>query len=199
MKDFSVFLDTRRYKNWAHKIGSSWNYLTIWRRVLPVFARAQSASFLFSTWAPYRGCWKTAAAAAHALILVEADGKCQWKMPICSWQRLHGGDGTFSWAFKNKHSKQKWRKKLCYFSDMKCRGTAQQRQIVPSGPVDHWIIWSTVASWGNSKVRGREECSRRWYFNGRREADVWANSVLWKLVFLVLFRLSWIANKWFSS
>ena len=81
----------RRYKNWAHKIGS-WKYLTIWRPVLPVFPRARSASFLLSTWTPFRGCWKSAAAAAHDLILVEVDGKCQWQMPIRSWQGfLKGG------------------------------------------------------------------------------------------------------------
>ena len=36
MKDFSAFIDMRRYKTWAHKIGS-WKYITIWRPVLPVF------------------------------------------------------------------------------------------------------------------------------------------------------------------
>ena len=36
MKDFSGFLDMRRCKNWAHKI-SSWEYLTIWRPVQPLF------------------------------------------------------------------------------------------------------------------------------------------------------------------
>ena len=75
----------RRYKNWACKI-ISWKYLTIWRRVLPVFPRAQSASFLISTLNSFQGCWKSAAAAAHDLILVEVDAKCQWQVPIRSWQ-----------------------------------------------------------------------------------------------------------------
>ena len=56
----------------------SWNYLTIWRPVLPVFPRAHSASFLLSTLNSFQGCWKSAAAAAHDLILVEVDGKCQF-------------------------------------------------------------------------------------------------------------------------
>ena len=48
MKDFCVFLVMRRYKNWAHTIGS-WKYLRIWRAVLPVFLKPQSALFLLST------------------------------------------------------------------------------------------------------------------------------------------------------
>ena len=32
--------------------------------------------------------WKSAAAAAYDLILVEVDGKCPWRVPICSWQCL---------------------------------------------------------------------------------------------------------------
>ena len=39
----------RRYKNWAHKIGS-WKYLTIWRPILTVFTLlgTKSTSFLLS-------------------------------------------------------------------------------------------------------------------------------------------------------
>ena len=70
----SAFLDMRRYKNWAHKI-SSQEYLTIWRPVLPGFPWAQSASFLLSTLNFFRQCWRSAAAAARELILVEGDGK----------------------------------------------------------------------------------------------------------------------------
>ena len=41
---------------------------------------AQRASFRLSTLSssPWWGCWKSAAAAAHGLILVEVDGKCQF-------------------------------------------------------------------------------------------------------------------------
>ena len=74
MKDFSVFWDMRKYKNWAHKI-SSWEYLIVWRPVRPVFPWAQSASFLLSTLNSFRRCWRSAAAAAYYLILVEIDGK----------------------------------------------------------------------------------------------------------------------------
>ena len=75
MKDFSTFLCMRRYKNWAHKI-VPWKYLIIWRPVLPVFSRAQRASsVLFILGTPFRGNWRSA---AHNLILVEVDGKCQF-------------------------------------------------------------------------------------------------------------------------
>jgi len=89
MKDFSAFLDIRRHKNWAHKI-SSWKYLTIWRPVLPVSTsppqhQHRGPHSCSPPWAPFRGCWKSAAAAAPDLILVEVDGKCPWQVTICSW------------------------------------------------------------------------------------------------------------------
>ena len=84
MKDFSAFLDRRRDKNWAHKI-NSWEHLTIWRPVLPVPHWTQSASFLLSSLNSFRGCWRSAAAAAHDLILVEVDGKHSWQVPVCRW------------------------------------------------------------------------------------------------------------------
>ena len=40
-----AFLDRRSYKNWTRNIGS-WEYLIIWRPVLPGFLWSQSASFL---------------------------------------------------------------------------------------------------------------------------------------------------------
>ena len=49
MSPWSAFLDMRRYKNWAHKIGS-WEYLTVWRPVLPVFP--SSTEFLISSLHP---------------------------------------------------------------------------------------------------------------------------------------------------
>ena len=50
MKDFSAFLDLRRYKNWPQKT-SSWEYLTTWRPVLLGFSPnpEQKAAFLLST------------------------------------------------------------------------------------------------------------------------------------------------------
>ena len=80
-----LFLGMGRYKNWAHKIGS-WKYWTIWRPVLPVFLPEHRVSHFCSThWTPFRGYWRSAAAAAHNLILVEVDGKCPRQAPICSW------------------------------------------------------------------------------------------------------------------
>ena len=60
----------RRCKNWTHKIC----FWKIWRPVLPVFPHAQSASFLLCTLNSFQGCWKLA---AHDLIPIELDGKCQ--------------------------------------------------------------------------------------------------------------------------
>ena len=57
MKDFSAFPDMRRYKSWAHKIGS-WKDLTILRPVLPVFPRAQSTSFVLSHLNSFQGVLK---------------------------------------------------------------------------------------------------------------------------------------------
>ena len=45
MKNFSAFLDLRRYKNWVHKIGS-WKHLS--GGLFPQSSRVQGASFLLS-------------------------------------------------------------------------------------------------------------------------------------------------------
>ena len=67
----------RRYKNWAHKIGSQ-KYLTLWRPVLPVFPEHREPHFSSPPWALFRGGWRSAAAIAPDLVLVEVDGKCQF-------------------------------------------------------------------------------------------------------------------------
>ena len=82
MKDFNAFLDLRRYKNWAHKI-ASWKYLSE-----DLFCQSSSPPpscpehkvphFGSPPWTPFRRCWKSAPIAARDLILVEADGKCQF-------------------------------------------------------------------------------------------------------------------------
>ena len=77
MKDFSAFLDIRRYKNEAHKI-ISWKCWILWRPVLPVFLERIVPHFCSPPISPFRGCWKSANVAAHDLILVEIDGKCQF-------------------------------------------------------------------------------------------------------------------------
>ena len=79
MKELSDFLD-RKYKNWAHKIGS-WKYLTIWRPVVPVFPRAKSASFLFCTVNSFQGVLKVSG--YSSTLLNPCRGR--WQVPICSW------------------------------------------------------------------------------------------------------------------
>ena len=71
----------KRCKNWAHKI-FSWKYLTIWRLVLPVFPEHRVPPSWAPPWAPFRGFWGSAAAVAHVLLHVEADGKCQTSVHI---------------------------------------------------------------------------------------------------------------------
>ena len=61
----------------------SWKYLTIWRPVLPVFPEHRASHFWFPPWAPFRGCWGSAAAVAHDSIHAEADGKRQ--SPVHTW------------------------------------------------------------------------------------------------------------------
>ena len=64
----------RRCKNCAHK-AIFWKYLS---KNLSVFSRAQSASFSSPPRTPFMECWKSTAAAAHDLTLVEVDGKYQF-------------------------------------------------------------------------------------------------------------------------
>ena len=47
------------------------------------FLGAQSASTLLSTLNSFGGSWRSAAAAAHDLILVKVDGVHSWQEPVC--------------------------------------------------------------------------------------------------------------------
>ena len=85
MKDISAFLDIRRYKNYKT---DSRKHLTMWRPVLPVFLRAQSASFLISALNSFQRVLKTSSCSSTRCS--PCRGRC--KVPIYSWQ-----DGT--WLF----------------------------------------------------------------------------------------------------
>ena len=76
MKDFSAFLDMRRYKNWAHEI-IFWKYL-LEDLFCQFFPEHRQRHFCSPLSALFRGCWKSAAPAAHDLILEEVDDKCQF-------------------------------------------------------------------------------------------------------------------------
>ena len=73
----------RRCKNWAHKTGS-WNHLTIWRPVLPIFPEHRCLIPALHRELLQR-VLKVSSCSAHDLILVEVDGKHPWQVPICSW------------------------------------------------------------------------------------------------------------------
>ena len=55
----------------------SWKQLTFWRLVLPVFPAHRMPHFCFPPEIPFQGCWKSAAARAHDLILVR-----RWQVPM---------------------------------------------------------------------------------------------------------------------
>ena len=101
MKGFSAFLDKRWCKNWPHKKTAPEN---IYLKTCPASHHpapptpntpSPATSLLLSTeclisaplWSPFRGCWKSATAAAYDLILVEADGKCQFVVDN-PWRKL---------------------------------------------------------------------------------------------------------------
>ena len=69
----------RRYKNWAHNIGS-WKYLSkdLSYQSPTTLCQAENASFLLSILNSFQGMLKVSSSAAHDLILVEKDGKCQF-------------------------------------------------------------------------------------------------------------------------
>ena len=77
----------KRYKIWAHKI-SSWKYLTIWRPILPVFPRAQRASFLILTLNSFRVLLKVSSCSSSQF------NPCRgrWQGPI---GRSHGPSLSF--------------------------------------------------------------------------------------------------------
>ena len=77
----------KRYKIWAHKI-SSWKYLTIWRPILPVFPRAQRASFLIFTLNSFRVLLKVSSCSSSQF------NPCRgrWQGPI---GRSHGPSLSF--------------------------------------------------------------------------------------------------------
>ena len=80
MKDFSALPHTR---SWAHKI-ISWKYLSE-DLSCQIFSEHRVLHFCSPPSTVFKGSWRSAAAAVHDLILVEADGKCPWQVPICSW------------------------------------------------------------------------------------------------------------------
>ena len=71
---FSAFLD-RRGKNWAHKIIYC-KYLSE-HLFCQFFPEPRVLHSWSPPWTPLRGCWRSIAAEAPSLILVEVDGKCQ--------------------------------------------------------------------------------------------------------------------------
>ena len=82
-KDFSVFLDTRRYKNWAYIISRKYlsdNLCYNLSQITEHLTLDLQPEFLTG------GCWEWTAAAAHDAVNAEADGKCSSPVhKIMSW------------------------------------------------------------------------------------------------------------------
>ena len=51
--------------------------------------------FCSQPWTPFRACQRLTAAAAQDSVSAEADGKCPWQVPICSWKTQGGGHWNF--------------------------------------------------------------------------------------------------------
>ena len=98
MKDFSAFLQMRRYKNWVYIIGS-WKHLTIWRPDLPVSPPHQHSVPHFSTLNSFQGVLKVSS--YRSTRLNPCGGR--WQAPMASayvWLILRtGAHFTSSWDF----------------------------------------------------------------------------------------------------
>ena len=69
-------------------------------------------------WTLFKGYWKSAAGVVHDLILVEVDGKCPWKAPICTWhldewKQKEGHSGSIWWSRSERHCRRWAGKLLC--------------------------------------------------------------------------------------
>ena len=84
MKDFCAFLEMRRYKNWAHKIGS-WKYLNYRKSCSAVFP--QSTECLIFALHPelFSGSVEGQQLQQH---LPDSILGGRWQVPICSWHCL---------------------------------------------------------------------------------------------------------------
>ena len=54
----------------------------------PTTRKNRVPKFCSPPWAPFRECWKPAAAAVHDLIPVEGDSKHPGQAPLCSWLHI---------------------------------------------------------------------------------------------------------------
>ena len=82
VKGVSAFLYMRRHNNWLIELIKSALEIIYLKTHPASFPGTQGASFLLSTLNSFRGCWRSAAAAAHDPIFVEADGKHPGQVPI---------------------------------------------------------------------------------------------------------------------
>ena len=49
------------------------------------FSLSRVPHFCSLSWTPFKECWESATTAALDPVLLKADGKCPWQVPICRW------------------------------------------------------------------------------------------------------------------
>lgn len=86
INDFCVSLDMKRCKNFGsyNLLLKASNYL----KACSSFSQSTEHFIPDLHPEPLPRCCRSAVAVAHALILVEADGKCWWQVLTCRWQGL---------------------------------------------------------------------------------------------------------------
>ena len=104
-----------------------------------------SASFLLSTLSSFRGRWRSAAAVAHDLILVQVDSKCPWQVPICGWH-LQGPDlGSRLWCTLSPLAGLSPPSSLC--SSDEVMSTAQEALLLGCFPTLCWQLVRAPLEW----------------------------------------------------
>ena len=155
------------------------NYLKTCQSVPPT-PQHRVPHFCSPLWNPFRGCWKSAAAAAYDLILVEVDGKWQWQVPVRSWHLEWGSLTEMCGLGKEKMRGLGWVLIPAWLPVHPLFATALVLQEggrllgSKSGLLSNvlkWIIWEStdywqakdcMGKWG-SRVKGtQEDCSATW-------------------------------------
>lgn len=131
-----------------------------------------------NSWCVWRPLWAECCGfierAMHELLCSGQEAKREiWE---ALWRRWH-----FELSLKEQAQWKKWRKKQLRFMSWKQNSKGEKHYTV-----DQWIRGIAAGIWDSSKVRGREGCNKGWNSYSRSKLDLWENSLLGKLVFVVL-------------
>ena len=143
----------RRYKNWVPKIGS-WKHLSK-DLFCQFFPEHRMPHFWSPPWTRFGECWKLEDAAAHDLILVEADGKRPWQVPICiNSSQGHGKDFDLcsEWVVRSVTKDMSW--SYSYFNNITLNSVLKILwEGARGGKQGRWAD----SFWGEMVVTGSEE------------------------------------------